>query len=101
MSGMKEITVQEVQESIKNGEKLNLIDVREVAEVQEDHIAGIINIPLGLLEFRLQELNKNTPYIIICRSGGRSGQATEFLTYHGYDATNMVGGMLAFKGNVE
>ena len=98
---MKEITVQEVQESIKNGEKLNLIDVREVAEVQEDHIAGIINIPLGLLEFRLQELNKNTPYIIICRSGGRSGQATEFLTYHGYDATNMVGGMLAFKGNVE
>lgn len=101
MSGMKEITVQEVQESIKNGEKLNLIDVREVAEVQEDHIPGIINIPLGLLEFRLQELNKNTPYIIICRSGGRSGQATEFLTYHGYDATNMVGGMLAFKGNVE
>ncbi|AIQ36023.1 rhodanese-like domain-containing protein [Paenibacillus sp. FSL R5-0345] len=98
---MKEITVQEVQESIKNGEKLNLIDVREVAEVQEDHIPGIINIPLGLLEFRLQELNKNTPYIIICRSGGRSGQATEFLTYHGYDATNMVGGMLAFKGNVE
>lgn len=98
---MKEITVQEVQESIKNGEKLNLIDVREVAEVQEDHIPGIINIPLGLLEFRLQELNKNTPYIIICRSGGRSGQATEFLTYHGYDATNMVGGMLAFNGNVE
>ncbi|MEK5254880.1 rhodanese-like domain-containing protein [Paenibacillus sp. FSL F4-0125] len=98
---MKEISVQEVQQSLKNGEKLNLLDVREVAEVQEDHIPGIINIPLGLLEFRLQELNKNTPYIIICRSGGRSGQATEFLAHHGYDATNMVGGMLAFKGKVE
>lgn len=98
---MKEITVQEVQQSIEHRKTLNLIDVREVAEVQEGHIAGIINIPLGLLEFRLHELNKTTPYIIICRSGGRSGKATEFLTYHGYDATNMVGGMLAFEGKVE
>lgn len=98
---MKEITVQEVQRSIENGGKLNLIDVREVTEVQEEHIPGIINIPLGLLEFRLHELDKNKPYIMICRSGGRSGQATQFLSYHGYDATNMVGGMLAWEGQVE
>lgn len=98
---MKETTVQEVQQSIENGKKLNLIDVREVTEVQEGHIPGIINIPLSLLEFRLHELDKNTPYILLCRSGGRSGQATEFLSYHGYDATNMVGGMLAWEGKVE
>lgn len=98
---MKEITVQEVQQSIEEGKKINLIDVREVAEVQEGHIPGIINIPLDLLEFRLHELNKNLPYILICRSGGRSGQATEFLAYHGYDATNMIGGMLAFEGKVK
>lgn len=97
MRGLKEITVQQVQQSIENGDKLNLIDVREVVEIQGGHIPGIINIPLGLLEFRLHELNKDTPYIMICRSGGRSGQATEFLTYHGYDATNMVGGMLAWE----
>ncbi|HIW35162.1 MAG TPA: rhodanese-like domain-containing protein [Candidatus Paenibacillus intestinavium] len=98
---MKEITVQEVQKSLEIGKKLNLIDVREVAEVQEGHVSGAMNIPLGLLEFRLHELDKNKPYIMICRSGGRSGQATDFLTYHGYDATNMVGGMLAFEGKVE
>ncbi len=101
MREMKEITVQEVQQSIENGNKLNLIDVREVSEVQEGHVPGSINIPLGLLEFRLPELDKNTPYIIICRSGGRSGQATEFLNYQGYNATNMVGGMLAWEGKVE
>ena len=40
---------------------------------------------------------KETSVQEVCRSGGRSGQATEFLTYHGYDATNMVGGMLAWE----
>ena len=101
MSKMKEISVQEVQQLIENGEQLNLIDVREVAEVNEGHIPGIINIPLGLLEFRMHELDKNKPYIMVCRSSARSGQATAFLTAQGYDATNMVGGMLAWQGEVE
>ncbi len=98
---MKEILVQEVQQLIENGEQLNLIDVREVAEVNEGHIPGILNIPLGLLEFRLHELDQNKPYIMVCRSSARSGQATAFLTAQGYDATNMVGGMLAWQGEVE
>lgn len=95
MSKVKEISVKEVALKIKNGEQLNLIDVREVAEVQEGHIEGITNIPLGLLEFRMHELDKKTPYIMVCRSSGRSGQATTFLQDQGYDVTNMVGGMLA------
>lgn len=98
---MKEISIQEVQQRLENGEQLNLIDVREVAEVNEGHIPGITNIPLGLLEFRMHELDKNKPYIMVCRSSARSGQATAFLTAQGYDATNMVGGMLAWQGEVE
>ncbi|MNZ63530.1 putative adenylyltransferase/sulfurtransferase MoeZ [compost metagenome] len=98
---MKEFTAKEVQQRLEKGEPLNIIDVREVAEVQAGRIPGAIHIPLGLLEFRLAELSKNKPYIIVCRSGGRSGQATEFLTYYGYDATNMTGGMMAWEGNME
>lgn len=98
---MKEITPQEVQERLENGEKLNLIDVREVDEVQAGHIPGITHIPLGLLEFRAHELDKNNPYIMVCRSGGRSGKATEFLQSQGFDVTNMSGGMLAWEGEVE
>lgn len=101
MIQMKEISVQEVQQRLQNGEQLNLIDVREVAEVNEGHIPGIINIPLGLLEFRMHELDKNKPYIMVCRSSARSGQATAFLTAQGYNATNMVGGMLAWQGEIE
>jgi len=98
---MKEISTIEVQRRLEVGEKLNLIDVREVAEVQGGHIPGIVNIPLGLLEFRMHELDKNTPYIIVCRSSARSGQATAFLQAQGYDVTNMVGGMLAWEGEIE
>jgi len=98
---MKEIPTIEVQRRLEVGEKLNLIDVREVAEVQGGHIPGIVNIPLGLLEFRMHELDKNTPYIMVCRSSARSGQATAFLEAQGYDVTNMVGGMLAWEGDIE
>nr|WP_106783176.1 rhodanese-like domain-containing protein [Lysinibacillus timonensis] len=98
---MKEITAREVQQRIENGEKLNLIDVREVDEVQAGHIPGITHIPLGLLEFRTHELDKNIPYIMVCRSGGRSGQATQYLQSQGFDVTNMTGGMLNWEGKVE
>lgn len=98
---MKEITAKEVQQRLENGEQLNIIDVREVEEVEAGHIPGIIHIPLGLLEYRMHELDKNKPYIMVCRSGGRSGQATQFLASQGFDVTNMIGGMLAWEGKVE
>ncbi len=98
---MKEISAKEVQQYIENGEELNLIDVRDVDEVQAGHIPGITHIPLGLLEFRVHELDKNKPYILICRSGGRSGKAAQYLQDYGYDVTNMIGGMLSWEGKVE
>ena len=98
---MKTITTSELQEKIEAGEAVNLIDVREVAEVEAGHIPGVTHIPLGLLEFRMHELDKKTPYIMVCRSGGRSGQATAFLESQGFDVTNMSGGMLEWTGEVK
>lgn len=98
---MKTITTTEVQEKLAAGEQLHLIDVREVEEVEAGKIPGIIHIPLGLLEFRMHELDKNIPYIMVCRSGARSGQATQFLEQQGYDVTNMNGGMMMWGGEVE
>ena len=98
---MKTILPEEVRAKLEAGEKLHLIDVREVAEVEAGHIPGITHIPLGLLEFRMNELDKKTPYIMVCRSGGRSGQATAFLESQGFDVTNMTGGMLEWTGEVK
>ena len=98
---MQTMTTTEVQQAIESGAALKLIDVREVEEVEAGHIPGIINIPLGVLELRMPELDKKEKYIVVCRSGNRSGMATQLLESHGYDVTNMVGGMLEWQGEVE
>ena len=98
---MQTMTTTEVQQAIESGAALKLIDVREVEEVEAGHIPGIINIPLGVLELRIPELDKKEKYIVVCRSGIRSGMATQLLESHGFDVTNMVGGMLEWQGEVE
>jgi len=98
---MKHLTAKEVEQKLTSGEKLNIIDVREVAEVAAGKISTAINMPLGLVEFRMHELNKKKPYIIVCRSGGRSSQAAKFLESYGFDVTNMDGGMLSWEGKTE
>ena len=96
---MKEYTPTEVKNLLNRG--INLIDVREVKEVAEGKIPGAIHIPLGVLEFRIHELDKSKEYILICRSGGRSAQAARLLENNGYNVINMTGGMLAWEGPVE
>jgi rhodanese-related sulfurtransferase len=70
-----------------------LLDVREAAELAEGRIAGSTHIPLGQLPARTFELDRNRPVITVCRSGGRSSQAAQFLAGQGYDVTNLDGGM--------
>ncbi|WP_203247941.1 rhodanese-like domain-containing protein [Sporosarcina beigongshangi] len=98
---MKEITTTELQQLLEQGQELNLVDVREADEVAQGIIPGAVHIPLGEVVERLDELDKAKPYILICRSGGRSGRASEFLDAEGYDVTNMVGGMLEWAGATE
>jgi rhodanese-related sulfurtransferase len=98
---MKQITATEVQNLLQSGKKLNLVDVRETEEVAGGKIPGAENLPLGLIQFKLNELDKNKEYIIVCRSGARSGMATQLLKSYGYNATNMVGGMLSWTGEIE
>lgn len=98
---MKQFTAKEVEALLKEGKTLNIIDVREVDEVQEGKIPGATHIPLGLLEFRMHELDKSKEYIMVCRSGGRSGRAYQFLESQGFSVINMAGGMLNWEGEVE
>ncbi len=101
MKNMRTITAQEVKQLLADKQQLHLIDVREADEVATGIIPGAQNIPLSLLEFRMHELDKSQEFIIVCRSGARSGRAAEFLDYQGFHVSNMTGGMLAWEGEVE
>jgi rhodanese-related sulfurtransferase len=74
-----------------------LIDVREPDEVAAGTLPGAVNIPLGQLPGRVGELDPHRRVVLLCRSGGRSTQAAQYLTQAGFDdVVNLAGGMLAY-----
>ncbi len=74
-----------------------LVDVREPEEVAAGTLPGAVNIPLGELPARVGELDRGRRVVLLCRSGGRSTQAAEFLSASGFgDVVNLAGGMLAW-----
>ncbi|WP_312815612.1 FAD-dependent oxidoreductase [Sedimentibacter sp.] len=62
-----------------------LLDIREEAELMVFEIPGAVNIPLGELRDRINELNKNDKIIIFCAVGVRSYNAARALTENGFD----------------
>lgn len=98
---MKQISAKEVETLINEGKKIDIIDVREEFEVATGKIPGAVHIPIGAIEFRMRELDKSKEYIIVCHSGARSAAVTRFLEGHGFNATNMSGGMVEWEGEIE
>ena len=74
-----------------------LLDVREQEEWDAGHAPEAVHIPLSELPERYVELNGDEEILVICRSGGRSAKAAEFLLRQGHAAINVAGGMLAWQ----
>jgi rhodanese-related sulfurtransferase len=80
---------------------VQVIDVREPQEFDGalGRIAGARLIPLGSLLNNTQQLSKEKPIVVVCRSGARSAQATVLLRNAGYTkVANLAGGMLRWRG---
>ena len=70
-----------------------VLDVREDIEWVHGHIDGAVHIPLSQLTTRTGDLPEGQ-LLVVCKIGGRSAQATMYLTAQGYQAVNLDGGML-------
>ena len=73
-----------------------LLDVREDDEWEAGHAAAATHVRLSEIPSRVDEVPGDRTVIAICRAGGRSQQAAEFLRAQGIDAVNMAGGMWAW-----
>ncbi|WP_166140042.1 rhodanese-like domain-containing protein [Nocardioides ochotonae] len=91
---MREITIDDLDPALEKG--ATLVDVREVNEYREGHIPGAVNIPMGRLTSRLDELDRSRPVYVVCASGNRSSAMTDVLTSAGFDAVNVAGGTAAW-----
>jgi rhodanese-related sulfurtransferase len=93
---MQEVSVQEARERVQNGAML--VDVREQNEYEEAHAEGAKLMPLSEFQSTFSTLPKDQEIVLICRSGARSGQATQFLLDQGYSkVANTTGGTLAWQ----
>ena len=72
-----------------------LLDVREPIELAVEQVPGAVNIPLGELRARLDELPRDREILVVCRSGQRAYTATRCLLQNGFDARVVSGGMLS------
>lgn len=78
-----------------------ILDVREEVEFAFGHIEGAKSIPMGELEARLSELDKEREIYIICRTGKRSDMAAQKLASHGFTKVfNVLPGMTSWKGEL-
>jgi rhodanese-related sulfurtransferase len=101
---MSDITAKDLKARLDAGESLNMIDVREPHEWDMQHLPGVQKISLGLIPQKLAELEdlKDKEVILICRSGNRSGRATEFLKNNGFsNPRNLAGGMLNWRAEID
>lgn len=76
----------DLREKIAQG--ATILDVRTVEEFRSGHVPGSINIPLDKLNNQLSKLDKSKPVITCCRSGARSGSATDMLKHQGFEVYN-------------
>jgi rhodanese-related sulfurtransferase len=92
------VTTEDAWRKLGAGEAI-MIDVREADEWRAGHVAGATHIPFGDLASRLAEIPRSREVLLFCRSGNRSGKATEFLRAHGFGrARNVQGGIVAWTG---
>lgn len=76
------------------------VDVREVNEVEvlAFELPGVLNLPLSVLSDRLEELPRDRPVVLACRSGNRSVKAAALLAENGFTQLyTLTGGIIAWE----
>jgi len=77
-----------------------VIDVRTAPEIASGKIAGALELDFYGADFaqKILQLDRDQTYFMVCRSGGRSGQACSFMFQNGFKSLyNLSGGMIAWE----
>lgn len=92
----KQVNADKVRELVEEDQVI--IDVREVHEYSKGHLKGAINIPLSELRDRVNEIPKDKPVYLHCRTGQRSYNATLALQNLGFtNVINITGSYLGIS----
>jgi rhodanese-related sulfurtransferase len=92
---MADYTPHQVRELLDQGD-VQLIDVRQQHEHEAGRISGDPLIELDRLGAEAGSIDRDRPVVFYCRTGGRSAMATQAFEQAGFDANNLVGGLVAW-----
>ena len=102
MPAIAEFSPVELKRRLDAGESLTVLDVRESWERAIASLPGTLAIPLAEVPGRLQELDSAAELIVMCKAGGRSRRAAEFLAARGFSrVANLTGGIDAWARDVD
>ena len=74
-----------------------IIDIREIPEINAGKIETAAVMPMASIPMRLSEMNTDKKIVLVCRSGARSAQACMFLQQNGFDNVyNLRGGVMGW-----
>ncbi|HBE92322.1 MAG TPA: sulfurtransferase [Gammaproteobacteria bacterium] len=89
------LTYEEAQVLVEQGAQL--VDVRTADEYQRNALTGSVNIPLPVIQRALKQLDKETPVLLFCNSGQRSGTAKRMLEACGFSQVHNLGSYLFYN----
>jgi molybdopterin/thiamine biosynthesis adenylyltransferase/rhodanese-related sulfurtransferase len=102
VSAIQDIQPAQLASRLKQGEQLEIIDVREPYEWEIGHIPGARLVPLGKIAEEIPRLDKRRETILYCKVGGRSMHAAQQLAEAGLsDVRNLAGGILRWIDEVD
>jgi rhodanese-related sulfurtransferase len=94
----EDIPPERAAQLLREGDDVQLLDVREPYEHEAGHIEGSKRVDLETLAQEAQELDPEKPVLFYCRTGARSAVATQAFRAAGFDAYNLTGGLSAWVG---
>jgi adenylyltransferase/sulfurtransferase len=100
-SQIAEITPQQLNAALRNGQRPLVIDIREREEFELGHVPGAIFIPRGFLELRIEQhaFDPDEPIVLYCAGGVRSALAARNLKEMGFaHVESVIGGFNGWKG---
>jgi rhodanese-related sulfurtransferase len=102
MANVAEITPTELKHRLDNGERIDVIDVRESWELSIMCLPFARHIRMIEILGRLPEIPRGYPVVFFCRTGSRSTRTVEILQLRGYDNVyNLQGGILAWAHEID
>jgi phage shock protein E len=76
-----------------------LVDVRHPHEYEHSALPGSVNIPLPVIQQAYKQLDKDTPVLLYCNTGQRSGTARRLLKACGFNNVHNLGSRSGFTCN--